>query len=55
MKDILQDHHTSITISDRPIFKLRFADDIDIMGGTSDDPKTAHADSMKGQENTRWR
>ncbi|KAH3734038.1 hypothetical protein DPMN_040477 [Dreissena polymorpha] len=57
MKEILQDHHTYITIIDRPIFNLRFADDIDRMGGTSDDPKTPrpHMHYMKGQENTRWK
>ncbi|KAH3735031.1 hypothetical protein DPMN_041491 [Dreissena polymorpha] len=32
MKEILQDHHTSITISDIPIFNFRFA-------GISDEPQ----------------
>ncbi len=33
MQEALQDHHTSISIGGRPICNLRFADDIDLMGG----------------------
>jgi hypothetical protein len=33
MQETLQDHHTSISIGGRPICNLRFADDIDLMGG----------------------
>ena len=35
MLTTLQDHHTSITINGRPICNLRFADDIDLMGGSN--------------------
>ena len=35
MLDTLQDHHTSISIGGRPICNLRFADDIDLMGGSN--------------------
>ena len=35
MQETLRDHQTSISIEGRPICSLRFADDIDIMGGTN--------------------
>ena len=34
-KQHLHDHHTSISISGRPLRNLRFADDIDHMGGSN--------------------
>ena len=33
MKETLHNHHTPISISGRPICNLRFADDINLMGG----------------------
>ena len=35
MQETLHGHYTSISIGGRPISNLRFADDIDLMGGTS--------------------
>ncbi|KAH3711390.1 hypothetical protein DPMN_071059 [Dreissena polymorpha] len=35
MQETLNDNHTSIPIGGIPIFHLRFAGDIDLMGGTS--------------------
>ena len=35
MQDILQDHHTSISVGCRHICNLRFANDIDLFGGTN--------------------
>ena len=35
MQETLHDHHTSISIGGRPICNQRFADDIDLMGGSS--------------------
>ena len=35
MEETLHDHHTSISIGGRPTYNLRFADDIDLMGGSS--------------------
>jgi exonuclease III len=35
MQETLHDHHTSISIGGRPISNLRFADDIDLMGGSN--------------------
>ena len=35
MQETLQDHVTSISIGGRPICNLRFADDIDLMGGNN--------------------
>ena len=35
MQETLHDHHTSISIGGRPTYNLRFADDIDLMGGSS--------------------
>ena len=35
MQETLHDHHTSISIGGRPICNLRFADDIDLMGGSN--------------------
>ena len=35
MQETLHDYHTSISIGGRPICKLRFADDIDLMGGSN--------------------
>ena len=32
MQETLHDHYTSISIGGRPIYNLRFADDIDLMG-----------------------
>ena len=37
MQDTIQDHHTSISIGGRPLCDLRFADDIDLMGGSSNE------------------
>jgi len=34
MTETLQNHHTSISIGGRPLCNLRFADDIDLMGGS---------------------
>ena len=34
MQETLHEHHTSISIGERPIRKLQFADDIDLMGGS---------------------
>ncbi|KAH3775445.1 hypothetical protein DPMN_176847 [Dreissena polymorpha] len=50
-----QDNHTSISIGGRPISYLRFADGIDLMGGTSSELHTKPTDSMKEHEHTRWR
>ena len=33
MQETLQDHHIAISIGGRPLCNLRFADDIDLMGG----------------------
>ena len=35
IQEALEDHHTSISIGGRPICNLRFADDIDLMGGSN--------------------
>ena len=35
MQETLHDHHTSIFIGGRSICNLRFADDIDVMGGSN--------------------
>ena len=35
MQETLHNHHTSISIGGRPICNLRFADDIDLMGGSN--------------------
>ena len=35
MQETLHDHHTAISIDGRPICNLRFADDIDLMGGSN--------------------
>ena len=35
MQETLNDHHTSVSIDGRSICNQRFADDIDIMGGTN--------------------
>ena len=35
MQDTLQDHHMSISMGGRHICNLRFADDIDLLGGTN--------------------
>ena len=35
MQEILHDHHTSVSIGGRSICNLRFADDIDLMGGSN--------------------
>ena len=36
MQETLQDHHASISSTgERPIYNLRFADDIDLMGGSN--------------------
>ena len=35
MQETLHDHHTSTSIDRRPICNLRFADDIDLMGGSN--------------------
>ena len=37
MQETLHDHHTSISISGRPICNIRFADDIDLMDGNNDE------------------
>ena len=37
MQETLHNHHTSISISGRPICNLPFADDIDLMGGSYDE------------------
>ena len=37
MQETLHDHHTSISFGGRPICNQRFADDIDIMGGSNGD------------------
>ena len=37
MLETLQNHHTSISINGRPLCNLRFADDIDLMGGTKEE------------------
>ena len=34
MQETLDDHHTSISIGGRPVCNLRFADDIDLIGGS---------------------
>ena len=34
MQETLHDHNTSVSIGGRPICNLRFADDIDLMGGS---------------------
>ena len=35
MQESLHDHHTYIPIGGRPTCNLRFADDIDLMGGSN--------------------
>ena len=35
MQETLRDHHTSISTGERPMYNLRFADDIDLMGGSN--------------------
>uniref|UniRef100_A0A3Q0RSH2 Reverse transcriptase domain-containing protein n=1 Tax=Amphilophus citrinellus TaxID=61819 RepID=A0A3Q0RSH2_AMPCI len=35
MREALEGHHTSISIGGRPLCNLRFADDIDLMGGSN--------------------
>ena len=35
MHEALHDYHTSVSISRKPICNLRFADDIDLMGGST--------------------
>ena len=37
MIESLQNHHTTISINGRPLCNLRFADDIDLMGGSEDE------------------
>ena len=37
MQKTLHDHHTSISTGGRLICKVRFADDIDLMGGSNDE------------------
>ena len=37
MQEILQDHHTSISIGGRPLCNLQFADDIDLMEGSNNE------------------
>ena len=37
MQETLHDHHISISVSGRPIYNLRFVDDIDLMGGSNDE------------------
>ena len=37
MQEVLHDHHTSIFIRVRPICNLRFSDDINLKGGSSDE------------------
>jgi hypothetical protein len=37
MQETLHDHHTTISIGGRPVCNLRFADDIDLMGGSNDE------------------
>ena len=35
MQETLHDHNTSVSIGGRPICNLRFADDIDLQGGSN--------------------
>ena len=35
MQETLHDYHTSVFIGGRPIYNLRFVDDIDLMGGSN--------------------
>jgi len=37
MQEALEDHTTSISIGGRPVCNLRFADDIDLMGGSNNE------------------
>ena len=37
MQETLQDHRTTVTIGSRPISNLRFANDIDLMGGSNNE------------------
>ena len=37
MQEALEEHTTSISIGGRPVCNLRFADDIDLMGGTNNE------------------
>ena len=37
MQETLHDHHTSISIGGRPIWNLRFADGVNLMGGSNDE------------------
>jgi hypothetical protein len=37
IQETLQDHHTSISIGGRSLCNLRFADDIDLMGGSNEE------------------
>ena len=53
MDETFHDHHTSNSICGRPISNLRFADDIDLMGGTSTvNLKISPTDSMKETKHT---
>ena len=35
MQETLRDHHTSISTGERPMYNLRFADDIDLSGSSN--------------------
>ena len=35
MQETLHEYHTSISVGERPICNLQFADDIDLMGGSN--------------------
>ena len=39
MQETLNDHHSSIAIGGRSIYNLRFTDDIDLKGGSNDEPQ----------------
>ena len=46
-QEALHDHHTSISVCGRPIFNLRFADDIDRMGGSNGELQRLHQQTRR--------
>ena len=39
MQETLHDHRISISISGSPVSNLRFADDVNLIGGSNDEPQ----------------
>ena len=53
MQETLLDHHSSISIDGRPICNLRFADDIDLAGGSNGELPRSHQQTYR-QSNGIW-